>query len=419
MAKIRVKNIGAIRDGFQENDGWLDIKKITLFIGNQGSGKSTMAKLISTFAWLEKALVRGKLSEKEVIKYNRFVRLHCAYHNIQNYFNGNLTEINYEGDVYDFEYKNGKLTIQKNQKTAQLNVPKIMYVPAERNFLSVIKFRNLQKLGELPASIFTFLEELDKAQQATTTVSLPINNTSFKFDKLNQIAYIERKDSKSSTGEYRIKLSEASSGFQSFVPLFLVSQYLAASISEAKNPAQNTLSLEIQEHLNKEIQTLLEDMSLDIDIKRATLRAILGKYTNTSFLNIVEEPEQNLYPTSQRQILYKLLEFANKTPANGLIITTHSPYIINDLTIAIYAKEMANKLINNEDALAQIDKVVTRESAVSGDSVAVYQMDEHTGEIHLLPIQYGTLSDNNYLNEQLHEGNKRMGKLFDIEESLF
>lgn len=47
MARIRIKNFGPIRQGRLDNDGWLDIKKVSVFIGNQGSGKSCVAKLIS------------------------------------------------------------------------------------------------------------------------------------------------------------------------------------------------------------------------------------------------------------------------------------------------------------------------------------------------------------------------------------
>ena len=61
MSKIRIKNFGPIKEGYQENDGWLDVKKVTVFIGNQGSGKSTVAKLISTFSWIEKALTITEL----------------------------------------------------------------------------------------------------------------------------------------------------------------------------------------------------------------------------------------------------------------------------------------------------------------------------------------------------------------------
>ena len=51
MSRIKIKNFGPIKEGCTENDGWIDIKKVTLFIGNQGSGKSTVAKLISTLTW--------------------------------------------------------------------------------------------------------------------------------------------------------------------------------------------------------------------------------------------------------------------------------------------------------------------------------------------------------------------------------
>lgn len=59
MCKIRIHNFGPIKKGFIEDEGWIEIKKVTLFIGNQGTGKSSIAKLISTFIWIEKALTRG------------------------------------------------------------------------------------------------------------------------------------------------------------------------------------------------------------------------------------------------------------------------------------------------------------------------------------------------------------------------
>ena len=45
MAKLKVKNFGPIRDGLTENEGWIEFKKVTLFIGEQATGKSTIAKL--------------------------------------------------------------------------------------------------------------------------------------------------------------------------------------------------------------------------------------------------------------------------------------------------------------------------------------------------------------------------------------
>ena len=50
MSRIKIKNFGPIREGFLENEGWMDVKKVTVLIGDQGTGKSTVAKLISIFS---------------------------------------------------------------------------------------------------------------------------------------------------------------------------------------------------------------------------------------------------------------------------------------------------------------------------------------------------------------------------------
>ncbi|MBK9482198.1 MAG: ATP-binding protein [Bacteroidetes bacterium] len=68
--------------------------------------------------------------------------------------------------------------------------------------------------------------------------------------------------------------------------------------------------------------------------KAIQVKKIDAKYLNTCFLNIVEEPEQNLFPSSQHLILNSLLAVNNTTEANKLIMTTHSPYLINYLTLA-------------------------------------------------------------------------------------
>jgi len=62
MSNIIIRNFGAIK----EQRAPIEIKKVTFFIGNQGSGKSTVAKLIATFMWIEKALVRGNYNKKGV-----------------------------------------------------------------------------------------------------------------------------------------------------------------------------------------------------------------------------------------------------------------------------------------------------------------------------------------------------------------
>lgn len=45
------------------SNGYFEVKRVTIFIGDQGTGKITVAKLFSTFSWLEKAIYRGQYSQ--------------------------------------------------------------------------------------------------------------------------------------------------------------------------------------------------------------------------------------------------------------------------------------------------------------------------------------------------------------------
>lgn len=408
MSKILVKNFGAIKNGYEQNNGFIDLNKVTVFIGDQGTGKSSIAKLVSTCSWLEKSLFQGRLSIKEATAYNRFVNNYCGYQNVKSYFLPE-TEISYVGKAYCIYYKAGKLNIEENLKNNHYVVPKIMYVPAERNFLSSIKPRSLQKLKELPASLFTFWEELEKAQQSLNhQLIIPIGDVRFEFDKLNEIGNIVGKD-------YKIKLSEASSGYQSVVPLFLVSSYLSQSVKNNDN-LDNTLTNAQRKEIEKEAEKIMSNSELSYDVKMAALKALSAKFHNGCFFNIVEEIEQNLFPTSQKQILFKLLEYANEIEQNKMILTTHSPYIINHLNLAIKCFELQQKIGEKQDMLASLNKIVPLKSGIPNEKTSVYELKN--GAITSLSSMYGLPSDNNLLNNGLAEGNDLFSQLLDIEDSL-
>jgi predicted ATPase len=63
MSRLYIKNFGPIKEGYKEG---IEIKKVSVFIGNQGSGKSTLAKVISSLMWLEKAINRGDVDKGDI-----------------------------------------------------------------------------------------------------------------------------------------------------------------------------------------------------------------------------------------------------------------------------------------------------------------------------------------------------------------
>jgi predicted ATPase len=412
MSKIKIKNFGPIKEGYQENDGWIDIKKVTVFIGNQGSGKSTVAKLISTFTWIEKALVRGDYTKKWFERKNKLQNQYLNYHRLKNYFKTHEVEntlIEYQGDAYSIKYENGSLIIDEISNKAY-PLPQIMYVPAERNFITYVKTPKELKLSS--ESLKEFLTEFDNAKnEMKGLMKLPINDVDLEYDKLNDTLNLK--------GEgYKVKLTEASSGFQSLVPLYLVSWFLANTINRKTEGSPPAMTTDEIERFKKGLKTVFDDKTLTDEQRRAAISVLSSKFNKSAFINIVEEPEQNLYPDSQRQILNSLLKFNNMNEGNKLILTTHSPYLINYLTLAVKADSLIDMSMNYKgegNFKAALSKIVPFDSVVRATDLVIYELDDK-GNIIKLGDYNGIPSDDNYLNEKMAEGNELFGKLLDLEE---
>jgi len=413
MSRIRIRNFGPVREGLFENDGWIDIKKTTVFIGDQGSGKSTIAKLISTFSWIEKALTKGDHDIKHFTSHNRFRKNYCGYHKIDKYFfnldKNDCAEIDYEGDSFEIIYRFGKLGIKQSSNKKYL-LPQIMYVPAERNFISTIKKIKLLQL--FSGSLVEFMAEFDNAKNAIKGgLQIPINEATVEYDKLNDIVNIKGKD-------YKVQLPETSSGFQSAVPLFMVSWYLANKINKNENSMNEGMSADELKRFKQGVQEIWANSNFTDEQIRAALSVLSSKFNSSAFINIVEEPEQNLFPGSQRQILNSLLGFVNMNKGNQLILTTHSPYLINYLTLAVKANTVYNKInsnLKNKELLSKINKIVPQNSIIKSNDLTIYELDD-SGKISKLKKYEGLPSDENYLNKKLEEDNELFVNLLEIED---
>ena len=395
MCTITIRNFGPISD-----TGRMDIKPLTILCGQQGSGKSTIAKLISTCSWIEKALVRQQITVNFVTSNNRFRKFYCKYHYIDNFFKPE-TYIKYEGGAFLIEYKNGNVEITPQSGGSYL-MPKIMYVPAERNFMVAVE--HAEKISGLPPALMTLQDEYRKALNEQDSLPLPIQGFNVQYDKLNKIAWL--------MGEgFRVRVHEAASGLQSVIPLIVVTKNLERQIS---NGTAHPLNSEEKEKLRKEVESIYK-LNLNEDLRNELIMRLNRRYENVCLWNIVEEIEQNLYPVSQMTVLFSLLAVFNRFTGNELLLTTHSPYVLDYVTLAAKAGILKETFKEDERRLSSLKEIIPLESVIPSGSYGVYQISEN-GVVEALPLLSGLPSDDNFLNSHLEETNILFDRLLQLED---
>ena len=140
--------------------------------------------------------------------------------------------------------------------------------------------------------------------------------------------------------DYKVRLINASSGIQSSLPMCMVSEYLSRKISEKE---EIKLSKEEKDKLEKQVAEIMQNKDYSDSIKDMMIRQLSSANRYDRLINIVEEPELNLFPRSQMEILFSLISNNTSTNENMLVLTTHSPYslaIIN--TMIMGAKAFIN-----------------------------------------------------------------------------
>jgi len=164
-----------------------------------------------------------------------------------------------------------------------------LYIPAERSLIPLLAPNIAGLINnniKIPKHILTTIQEYEKAIQEIETFEIDILGK-FKFKRINGLSYIFHNKTQ------KVLLRESASGIQTLIPLLLLIEHSTLNI--------NSLNLNY----------------------------------------VVEEPELNLYPEAQYNLVKYLvkncLETNREVLSKNLIITTHSPYIlasVNNLLLA-------------------------------------------------------------------------------------
>ena len=353
MTTITIKNVGPIKEAN------FTLNKINVFMGPQSSGKSTIAKIISYCTWVEKRYLLDGEYKEDVNK-----QLLDFHHLSENYFDDNSC-FEYESEFVKINYKSKKLKqeIKINEaKILDYKKTKNIYIPAERNFVSAIP--NLSKYNETNDNIMSLIYDWFTAKKNfSKQKSLPILNfgIDYYYQKGADLDMLILNNAKK-----EIPLNTGSSGLQSITPLIIIFEYLSNIFYGEKY----SLSVKEKDELNRLLAIMTKPRmgTFGLNDEESAFIQRREKYSGTLF--IIEEPEQNLFPETQRDLVYYLLERLQSEREHTLTITTHSPYILYALNNCMLGYLVKGKMIQDEDYV----NLQTLKSVINPTIVSVWQI---------------------------------------------
>lgn len=409
---IEISNVGPIKHIS------ITLNTINVFMGAQSSGKSTIAKIVSFCSWVEKNVATNQSLENYYTDKTFFIDRLETFHKMKGFFNKE-SKIVYESNVIKLEYSSKDFKIEWVDKYAYKR-NKISYIPSER---SMVILPEVEKVEFPPNYLRSFLFDwFDARKQYSKEKSLSLLNIGFDYyysesAKENHIKSIEKNN------HHDILLSNASSGLQSVTPMIAMVDYLtnfiyndsqnsSYELDEIRMKVSNNLVSNLiltpffkESHSNfDERKKQIEEINKKLIEKDVVVTNLFNHYTSVrenlftthSSNLIIEEPEQNLFPDTQRSLIYYLLnKCSDDSHQHQMTLTTHSPYVlyaINNCMMAFIVKDK----INEKD----YKKLKCNSSPINPKDISIYQIEN--GKINCIQEENGLIGKN-YFDEKMKE----------------
>ena len=330
MSTIQIQHIGALKD-----TGELPIKRVTLFLGPQGAGKSTLMKILCYCRWVEKEIMKDLKNKDWYTHYKRFFKGLSEFHRLPQSFFSSDSSIVYKGDLVAIIWSlgknkgNAKVSVSKSDFARRRHNPKLAFIPAERNLVSAVQNIDRNYRSNSRDVLFNFILELEEAKQAYTidnklALSIMPGLSYYQSEGTNLIWHEE--------GQYVLNAFYVASGIQSAFPVDVISSYLHTQVGRLSPMSMSELSAVLLGLLSTG-EKLPDDIS-------DRLSRLEKSFLYSSMQLYIEEPEQNLFPESQRRLMFRLLQIISSVKemekkawaepyASSLVFTTHSPYLLS------------------------------------------------------------------------------------------
>lgn len=429
MTHIVIKNVGPIKTVE------FDLNKINVFMGPQSSGKSTIAKIVSYCSWYEKNYILESKPLKD------FYSELLEFHNLEDSYFSDDSYIEYQSKNCHIVF-NGrdKKDIKRTATVGTDNVfknEKIEYIPAERNVVAIAGIGEYNKTNN---SILGFLYEWYEAKREMKKESpyvLPLKtlgNISYYYSQEDDADHLILENGK------EIKLQHSSSGLISITPLLLVYAYVLNGVyfkKRNKTPFEivnlkpkldsydeglkerlekmmndleenrsrlnkakkifKELGNSMDDSVTKDVRSELDEIEKAMDKLQNEFNIEMGVDTNYNYSKvIIEEPELNLFPKTQQELVYYMLSVLNSDERDHqLVLTTHSPYILFALNNC-----MMGGLVKDNIPEKERHSFVSQTAWIDPKKVSIYEI--HDGSLQTIQDEDGIIEDN-YLNKAYKE----------------
>lgn len=321
---LRVKNVGALK-----NVERFELKPLTVLIGSSASGKSTLMKIIALMRYIYKRVnIKAYLKNSNIDGAIFYIRFQDLLKDGMKNLVDKHSEIEYtvvvNGREYVLSYKKGKLETPPSIPNEDLIFLKDAWVSEMRSVIPVWASRGALVKGS--SFGFYFDETFSDFDEATDMVkNIDLDYLDMKLEVIkggnNQKKYMV---SPKNNAYPAFELKFASSGTQTTAPMVTLMKYFSSEFS-------------FKEAMRRSIIMMLFEKDLTEKYHPGIELANLPKYV---FMH-AEEPELSLDPRSQRRLVNTITNYAfhekNGDREVGLVLATHSPYIINHLNVLLRA----------------------------------------------------------------------------------
>ncbi len=363
--RLVIKNFGPIKSVD------LELGKMTILIGEQATGKSTIAKILAVCRYFS-YLVSSVSAEGSFVNFNNSFEEGLREWGLTDFIQNNSI-IEYENENYLLSGRGEILKITKFHinnievpNPNENNIKKSFFINIksktkefEELFDSIEVFRNDRKIGEFTKIPVVFYQN---------EVSKVMNNpfyvpTERGLQSIFSLGKSSIQNISDSLYNQFAKMDMFARNFQSetdIKPLEIVYKNInGQGFIKNKNQIEFTSLFNGASGYKSTIPVALA-IKYYSEIRRK----------NKTF--IIEEPELNLFPKAQKKLMEFFVENINLN-GHSFLLPTHSPYILSALTNCIYASNLSK--LDNGKYKEKINSVIPENYWMNIDDISAYYLE--------------------------------------------